>query len=301
MTRVFGLLALLWLLSACQSGVTVQRTDETPSSPTRLVEIKVGDAIRDYWLHVPPDLPDEPRPLVVLLHGYGDNGLTMMQMGGFFRHAAREGYLVLAPNAVDVAFNDGSGRGDHGIDDVGYVIAAVRQVIARERVHPGRVYLVGYSAGGGLAMRLVLAHADLFAGLMVVGDHLWTSSPVTPVSIDTLFVYGARDPRNPVDGGVVTYGETELFVPAAKRTYRRWGRIMECGITVSADFAFMRQVVRQGCRNGAQSVMMILNEHGAYWPASLPANPSVFSDDRLGPYNNKVDGAAAMWRFFEGG
>ena len=88
------------------------------------------------------------------------------------RVADEFGWLVLLPrqsakantwscwNWFDTATS--AGRGEAAI-----VAAQVREVRGRYRTHPRRIFVAGFSAGGGLAAALGVRHRKIFAGVFV--------------------------------------------------------------------------------------------------------------------------------------
>ena len=118
------------------------------TSPLRL------DNGRDGLLHVPS------RPgggLVVALHGAGgdaQDGLRLVR-----RQADRLGLVVLAPASAGSTWAAIRGGRD---PDTPAVNAALRDVLARQPVHPVRLAVAGFSDGASYALTLGLANGDLF-------------------------------------------------------------------------------------------------------------------------------------------
>lgn len=102
---------------------------------------------------------DAVRPLVIVLHGYGGNGAGQYGYFGMSRWAGEA--IVVVPdgtpdhkgmrfwNASD-ACCDFDGRGP---DDVAYLEAIVDEVARAHPVDARRVYAVGHSNGGFMALR----------------------------------------------------------------------------------------------------------------------------------------------------
>lgn len=90
------------------------------------------------------------KPALILLHGAG--GLEVEDGGdyyrGFARGLARRGYVVLLPH-----FYQEKTRAEGNFDEWGAAVAAtLDHAVARPRVDPARVGLVGFSLGAGLAL-----------------------------------------------------------------------------------------------------------------------------------------------------
>jgi poly(hydroxyalkanoate) depolymerase family esterase len=82
------------------------------------------------------------------------------------------GWLVLLPRQTKKAnawscwnwFDTATGA---GLGEAAIVMAQVRAVRRGYRVHPRRIFVVGFSSGGGLASAIGLRHASHFAGVFV--------------------------------------------------------------------------------------------------------------------------------------
>lgn len=143
---------------------------------------------------IPPQ-PHTPLPVVVLLHGSGNNGQQMTSTWGSL--AAREQFIIVAPNALHPEMWDSDADGP------AFLHAVVDEIAALHPIDPRRIYLFGHSAGAVYALGLALIDSDYFAAVAGHGGAL------TPDST-ALFVYarrkmpialwvGAQDDRVPVD------------------------------------------------------------------------------------------------------
>ena len=130
---------------------------------------------RPYALSVPPSVTG-PLPLVVLLHGYGVNADGQEVALPFSRDVAARRFFYALPNgtidakgkrfwnATDACCNDG----EIPVDDVGFLRAVIADVKAN---HPGqidgrRVFLIGHSNGGFMALRMACEAGDVVTGVM---------------------------------------------------------------------------------------------------------------------------------------
>lgn len=128
---------------------------------------------REYLIYVPRGYSRwRRRPLVVLLHGCKQTPEDFAASTGIAALADRHGWLVLMPRQVGKAnpyscwnwFDTATsaGRGEAAI--VAAQIGAARR---KYRVHPRRVFVAGFSAGGCLAAVLGVKHPEVFAGVFV--------------------------------------------------------------------------------------------------------------------------------------
>jgi len=147
--RLLGLVTLLtWSLSA--------QTTVAPSKET----IESAGMKRSYYIYVPESvLPMEAAPLLLLLHGSGQNGLALLRE--WTGLAATEGIVLIAPNSRDRLF--------WRLDDDGP--AFLRDVIdaaaSRHTIDRRRVYLFGLSGGAVYALTVSVLESELFAATAV--------------------------------------------------------------------------------------------------------------------------------------
>jgi poly(3-hydroxybutyrate) depolymerase len=112
---------------------------------------------RTYYSLV-PDSPG-PMPLVVLLHGSGRNGQIMAD--AWKDLAAKEHFIVAAPDAWD------SAGWSTEVDPPAFLHAVVDQVATQHAIDRGRIYLFGHSAGAVFALVLSLIDSEYYAAAAV--------------------------------------------------------------------------------------------------------------------------------------
>ncbi len=130
-----------------KQGVSGRQTVFGGARPVTLVVPEAFDGNRRY-------------PLLVTLHSRGSTGASGRNtLGCQTAHNFRDGVLVLSPDAtLDVTSSSFWNATDaccnfHGstVDDIGYVLALIEEVIAAWPVDLSRIGLLGYSNGGFLA------------------------------------------------------------------------------------------------------------------------------------------------------
>lgn len=122
-------------------------------------------------------------PLVVLLHGSGMSGRSMLNYDGqiFQKLADAHGFIMLSASAHDVNngwdnLNDSLPR----FPDVVTIDAALRYVLRHYAIDPTRIALLGTSAGASLALQLGIANGDVFSRVVLFSGFL-------PFSVDHEF------------------------------------------------------------------------------------------------------------------
>lgn len=123
------------------------------------------------YLHVPPGMiVGAPRPLVVVLHGCGEDAATHATDSGWDTLAdARHLFVLHAQEGQQVqqCFDWWSSAAQQGGGDAAGVIAMIDAVRAQWPIDDAHVWLDGFSSGGALAVILLAVHPDRFAGAIV--------------------------------------------------------------------------------------------------------------------------------------
>lgn len=115
---------------------------------------------RAYYLFVPEKLsPATPSPLIVLLHGSGRNGLSLVEKWKDL--AKKEKVILVGPDAVN------SQNWNIPGDGPGFIYELVEALKATYPVNARRVYLFGHSAGAGQALYLSLLESEYFAATAI--------------------------------------------------------------------------------------------------------------------------------------
>ena len=115
---------------------------------------------RTYYLLVPEKISSaSPVPLVVLLHGSGRNGMSLMEKWAGL--AKKEGVIIVGP---DASTSQGWRIPQDGPDFIHELVEALK---AEHPINPRRVYLFGHSAGAGHALYLSLLESGYFAATAV--------------------------------------------------------------------------------------------------------------------------------------
>lgn len=115
---------------------------------------------RAYYLFAPEKLSaSQPLPLIVLLHGSGRNGLSLVEK--WKDVAKKENVILVGPDALD---SRGWRIPEDGPDALRELIETLK---AKYPVNERRVYLFGHSAGAGQSLYLSLLESQYFAATAV--------------------------------------------------------------------------------------------------------------------------------------
>ena len=158
-----------------------RRREALPNDVTHTFQAKSypGSRTRRYLVHVPRgDAGRRPRPLVVVLHGCRQDHRDIETITGFNELADRHGFLVAYPfvtsyrglrnrNCWGWWFDREIHAGAGEVEDLWQIIEEIK---LHYPVDPRRIHVSGLSSGAGMAVAMMVAHAEKIAsGAAVAG------------------------------------------------------------------------------------------------------------------------------------
>jgi len=115
---------------------------------------------RVYYLYVPSTIkPGSPAPLIVMLHGSGRVGMSLVEKWKDL--AKKEGFIIAGPDSLDTRV---WGMPQDGPD---FLRDLVEELKAKYPINPRRVYLFGHSGGAIFALEMSLMESQYFAATAV--------------------------------------------------------------------------------------------------------------------------------------
>ncbi len=152
----------------------VEKRKPPPGSGDWIAGVALGAAgARRFRLYRPPDLKiGERLPLMVMLHGCGQDAKSFAMSTRMNRIAARERFLVLYPEQDRLAnaqgcwnwFDTASGR---AYGEAALIMKAIDQTCLLYPVDRARVAVAGLSAGASMAALLVPRHPERFKAVIM--------------------------------------------------------------------------------------------------------------------------------------
>jgi len=277
--------------------------------------------VRTYLIHLSgPSSASKPIPLLMVLHGAGRNGESMVKLtnGEFDKLSDSDDFLVVYPEAVDKHWNDGRTAKEIGYgnketgklpNDVGFLSALIDRLIATRNVDPRRVYVTGMSNGALMAYRLGCEIPERLAAIAPVDGSLVKEMaqtiPSRPLSV--LVINNTKDPLIHWDGGNITS-------PFGKRTFGKTLAVREsvdfwvrrdhgpaAAVTVnlpavaSGDDTRVRREEFHPGDEGTEVVLYSVEGGGHTWPGGLQYAP-VFV---VGKTSHQIDACQIIWDFFK--
>lgn len=245
-------------------------------------------------------------PLVVVLHGRLSSGAGVERLSGLLAVAKREHFSVAYPDGVEHSWHDARDTGpaaEQGVDDVKFLTMLIDELV-RRGADGARVYVVGMSNGGFMALTLACRAADRLAGVSsvtgavpqkLVGD----CAATRPVPVQ-LFL-GDEDPIVPFAGGEMP--QQKGAVLSAEAGARFFASRHGCGAPVQLELPDVApddgtRVTRwrfPGCAAAVE--LNVVHGGGHTWPGGWKYLREAF----IGRVSADVSASDEAWRFFNGG
>jgi len=270
---------------------------------------------RSYLLHVPSSR-QEAMPLLIVLHGGSGNARRMVELTRkrFDKLADGEGFLVAYPEGVEKHWNDGREIERYRahrekIADTGFILAMIDHLAQRYNIDPRRVYAVGISNGGMMALRLACDASGRFAAVAAVAatmpaDLQPQCNPANRLSV--LLMHGTDDPLIPWKGGEIRIGRRHLGrILSAPDTAAFWVKQNRCrrapisselpDVEFDDDTRVRRETYRN-CGHGTEVVLYAVDGGGHTWPGGRQYLPAFL----IGNTSRDIDASDVIWEFFAG-
>jgi polyhydroxybutyrate depolymerase len=274
--------------------------------------LQSGGVMRTYL--VQPARGAGPFPVVFLLHGGTQDAEHVWRQTSLPTIAAREGFIVVAPDASGRHWNDERGAVLTGgrasqADDVGFLKALIAEVVAKDHGNPSAVFMTGVSNGGFMTMTFACQAGKLLrAGANIISDlpahQAGNCHPGKP--LPWLSINGTADPLVPFDGepSAVKNGQHQPALLSADATFRFWADQAGCANKVEtvrlphrdpSDPTWAEKRTRAGCAAGTSSVQFVLHEAGHSEPG-VRYGPLIRG--LVGRSNQDVDTGEVVWAHF---
>jgi polyhydroxybutyrate depolymerase len=248
-------------------------------------------------------------PLVIGLHGAVQSAAEFETDFGLNRIARRERFAVAYPEGLNRVWDDARppmlrlGYIVQPGDDVPFIAAVVRDLIARGIADSARVYIAGLSMGGFMAARMACERAELFAAVAMMAatvpeQYRAECSPGRTMPV--LMMHGTYDPIIPWFG--MPMGGTGIL--SAADTAQLFADLAGCMIHTDSQRASLDKsrpvAVRRWsiCRDNAQVMLYVIPGGGHLPPSADPGRGDTFVSLFLTERSHAIDAAEEIWSFF---
>ncbi len=144
----------------------------------------VDGYLREYFIHIPMSYDgSQVVPLVFMLHGTSGSGETFYDVPGWTDLSETENFIAVFPSSwhYDIIDNGEAKHitkwnitpdadwtfqpGEHGLDDIKFLRKVILEMKANYNIDARRIYLNGFSNGGGMAAKCAVEMSDVLAAV----------------------------------------------------------------------------------------------------------------------------------------
>jgi poly(3-hydroxybutyrate) depolymerase len=284
-----GIVLFLSAISGLQFGFGALGNGAHGLFPDKPGVLTINGYSRTNIVHTPPNVGRRPA-VVFMLHGRGGTKEQAADEFGWRELADKEKFIAVFPQALPIVpdlavgsptpatvpFWLGSANDTywwssdfarnlqvlHHPDDGIFLTRLMTKVVAEERIDPDRVYVAGFSSGGGIVADLAGRYpkaARAFAAIGAIGGlrPLKLSAPVS------LFLFGGDSDRTvpqperwayiPVGQRLSWFGQTTL--PTLSSESESWAALDRCVSSTTQSIPWGKRFIWEQCANQSHLVM----------------------------------------------
>jgi polyhydroxybutyrate depolymerase len=259
---------------------------------TSILSIHSGGLNRTFLVHLAPSYGNQPQPLMINYHGYDNTAQRTAQRTNMGAEADKAGFILVFPQGVDSPPSWNAGIGAFGptggTDDVQFTRDIISYFEHNYCVNPHRIYVTGYSLGGGMAYRIACTLSDQIAAFATVAGAYYRipggCNPSRPVPL--LEIHGQADGYAPYNGNL------SMGMAAVQVYLNFWLAHDRCNPTNKVIFqkADVTGIEWPHCANGTIVQHYRIIDGGHTWPGSSPTLG-------LGYNTHTIDANVVIWNF----
>lgn len=286
-------------------ATSLLHAQDTPPADFTTGTLEFENRNRQYLVYLPENYDENiAAPVVFLLHGAGSTAEDFLMVTGYRRLADKTGTILVIPQGVQNSWGYLDREELHPQDlytnDWDFLAALIDQTTTEYRIDTERIYLLGYSNGGLLAMRTLCEHGDKLAGVAIIaaGMNSYLAAhcmQVTPTPF--LIVRGTSDALFPWSGDVTFKADGRFIVTySSQQMMSFFHQVLGCsrpeGIENRTAPGSGARVVRDafiGCRHNSALVLYALFDFPHAYPNQVFA---VLNEGKVGTIED------AIWEFF---
>jgi len=261
---------------------------------------------RPYLIYKPARLPSHPA-VVFMLGGIHSTAASAARDYGWPEEADKHGFLVVFPDPVatqpdrpgdgktNVTFWEMAGSRTHAVvagalpvDDDGYLIAVLHDVLRREHLDRRCVFFAGFSSGSGMVQLFASRHSRDVTAIAAVATPLMHPPAKLLRPIPVLYIHGDEDEQfsgfeaNSPDFATTPHGN-----------WVTWGYLNGCHVQTAKKTEWGVQFSWTGCRNDVPVIADFVAGLGHEWSGGLDS-----SKNKILRSGEPLKFTEMAWQFF---
>jgi polyhydroxybutyrate depolymerase len=244
------------------------------------------------------------RAVIVVLHGGSGSGARVRRNLGLEDAIRSRNVSLVYPDALNGHWGETKEAAQR---DIAFLRTLVDQLIANGTADRRKIFLVGSSTGGMLALRIACEHAgEAYAAIATIIANLpadIAESCQPPKPIPLMVINGTANPLMPYAGGTTKLSDSKIDVVSTDATLAPFAKADGCG-DGRTTFALADKDPKDGTRsyldklNGCKApVELIRVEGGGH---TIPGRFTAGTTRGLpvGAHTKDFDAAHVIWEFF---
>lgn len=240
---------------------------------------------RPYIVFHPAHLSAHPA-VVFMLGGIGSTAVSESQNFGWTDLANRNGLIVVFPTPLrtnlnlpvnikkNIPFWEMRGSRTHvlapgglPVDDDGYLMAVLKDVLHRDHPDQKRIFFVGFSSGSGMVQLFAARHSSYVSGIVAVATPLMEPPVKLARPVPVLYIHGDDDEQF---SGFETH--CPHFATTPHGNWMTWGYLDGCRVQTAAKTQWGVRFSWQDCKNQTPVIADFVENLGHEWPGSLDSD-----------------------------
>jgi polyhydroxybutyrate depolymerase len=257
---------------------------------------------RYYLLHVPQKYDQSsPTPLVIALHGSAEWPALNSWISQWYKVAEENGFLVVHPSGTRLPkrwrAHGSMKESSSPAIDVRFIAGLIDALQDQYSIDLHRIYICGFSNGGGMAYLLGCSLSNRIAAIGSVSGAYFHAleecSPSRPVPL--IVFHGTHDRVVPYTGG--PSGPYKIPFPDIRQWVESYARLNQCDsspISLPSNAEDVSGIQYIGKNPNSDVVLYTIAGGGHSWPGGNPL-PGWIS----GKTSQSISATNLMWEFFK--
>jgi polyhydroxybutyrate depolymerase len=256
------------------------------------ISIQSGGITRTFIIHLAPSYGLIPQALVITFHGYQNTALRTAQRTHLGDEADKAGFILVFPQGIDNPPTWNAGIGADGptgdTNDVQFTSDLITYLEHNYCIDTHRIYVTGYSLGGGMAYRIACSLSNQIAAFATVAGAFYRIPGGCNPSraIPLLEIHGQADQFAPYDGN------SNMGMASVQTYLNFWLTHDQCKPT--SKFIFEKADVTglewSQCAHGTVIQHYRISDGGHVWPGSSPTLG-------IGYNSSTINANIVIWNF----